>query len=87
MSARLLKAAAVGLTLGLVALSGGDLSADVKVKDAQKHIDTLRTTKDAKAKMVFVDGQLYEPEEVPAPSPSPKMEAGSEGGSGGTGAR
>ena len=33
-------------------------------------------TKDAKAKMVFVDGQLYEPEEAPAPSPSPKAEAG-----------
>jgi len=32
-------------------------------------------TKDAKAKMVFVDGQLYEPEE-PAPSPSPKAEGG-----------
>jgi imidazolonepropionase-like amidohydrolase len=28
-------------------------------------------TKDAKAKMVFVDGQLYEPEEAPSPSPSP----------------
>src|SRR5207247_8669087 len=28
-------------------------------------------TKDAKAKMVFVDGQLYEPEERPEPSPSP----------------
>jgi imidazolonepropionase-like amidohydrolase len=42
-------------------------------------------TKDAKAKMVFVDGQLYEPEETPAPSPSPKAEAGgAEGGSGGT---
>jgi imidazolonepropionase-like amidohydrolase len=33
-------------------------------------------TKDAKAKMVFVDGQLYEPEEAPSPSPSPKAEAG-----------
>jgi imidazolonepropionase-like amidohydrolase len=32
-------------------------------------------TKDAKAKMVFVDGQLYEPDEAPAPSPSPKAEA------------
>ena len=28
-------------------------------------------TKDAKAKMVFVDGRLYEPEERPEPSPSP----------------
>jgi imidazolonepropionase-like amidohydrolase len=28
-------------------------------------------TKEAKAKMVFVDGQLYEPEEKPQPSPSP----------------
>jgi hypothetical protein len=26
--------------------------------------------------MVFVDGQLYEPEEAPSPSPSPKAEAG-----------
>jgi len=25
--------------------------------------------------MVFVDGQLYEPDEAPAPSPSPKAEA------------
>jgi imidazolonepropionase-like amidohydrolase len=33
-------------------------------------------TKDAKARMVFVDGQLYEPDETPAPSPSPKAEAG-----------
>jgi len=42
-------------------------------------------TKDAKAKMVFVDGQLYEPEETPAPSPSPKAEGGgADGGSGGT---
>jgi len=32
-------------------------------------------TKEAKAKMVFVDGQLYEPDEAPAPSPSPKAEA------------
>jgi imidazolonepropionase-like amidohydrolase len=28
-------------------------------------------TKDAKPKMVFVDGQLYEPDETPSPSPSP----------------
>jgi imidazolonepropionase-like amidohydrolase len=28
-------------------------------------------TKDAKAKMVFVDGHLYEPEPSPSPSPSP----------------
>jgi imidazolonepropionase-like amidohydrolase len=28
-------------------------------------------TKDAKARMVFVDGRLYEPEEHPEPSPSP----------------
>jgi imidazolonepropionase-like amidohydrolase len=42
-------------------------------------------TKDAKARMVFVDGQLYEPEETPPPSPSPKAEAGgADGGSGGT---
>jgi imidazolonepropionase-like amidohydrolase len=42
-------------------------------------------TKDAKVKMVFVDGQLYEPEETPVPSPSPKAEAGGgDGGSGGT---
>jgi imidazolonepropionase-like amidohydrolase len=27
--------------------------------------------KDAKAKMVFVDGQLYEPEDKPDPRPSP----------------
>ena len=27
--------------------------------------------KDAKAKMVFVDGELYEPDEKPKPSPSP----------------
>ena len=33
-------------------------------------------TKDAKAKMVFVDGTLYEPDEAPAPSPSPRAEAG-----------
>lgn len=33
-------------------------------------------TKDAKAKMVFVDGQLYEPDEAPSPAPSPKAEAG-----------
>jgi imidazolonepropionase-like amidohydrolase len=33
-------------------------------------------TTDAKAKMVFVDGVLYEPEETPAPSPSPKAEGG-----------
>lgn len=33
-------------------------------------------TKDAKARMVFVDGRLYEPEEAPAPSPSPRAEAG-----------
>src|SRR5439155_17265731 len=42
-------------------------------------------TKDAKARMVFVDGQLYEPEEAPAPSPSPKAEGGGADGSGGTG--
>jgi imidazolonepropionase-like amidohydrolase len=28
-------------------------------------------TADAKAKMVFVDGEMYEPDEKPAPSPSP----------------
>jgi imidazolonepropionase-like amidohydrolase len=28
-------------------------------------------TKDAKAKLVFVDGELFEPEDKPAPSPSP----------------
>jgi imidazolonepropionase-like amidohydrolase len=33
-------------------------------------------TKDARARMVFVDGQLYEPEETPAPSPSPRGDAG-----------
>jgi imidazolonepropionase-like amidohydrolase len=33
-------------------------------------------TKDARARMVFVDGQLYEPEETPAPSPSPLGKAG-----------
>jgi len=33
-------------------------------------------SKDAKAKMVFVDGQLYEPDEAPSPSPSPRAEAG-----------
>lgn len=50
MSTRYLSAAAVaGLTAALVAVSG-DVAADVKVKDAPKHIDTLRTTKDAKAK-------------------------------------
>lgn len=50
MSARLMKAvAAAGLTAALVAFSG-DLSADVKVKDAQKYITELRTTKDNKAK-------------------------------------
>ena len=42
-------------------------------------------TKDAKPRMVFVDGQLYEPEETPTPSPSPTAEAGgADGGSGGT---
>ena len=42
-------------------------------------------TKDAKPRMVFVDGQLYEPEETPAPSPSPTAEAGgASAGSGGT---
>jgi len=43
-------------------------------------------TKDAKPKMVFVDGTLYEPEEpAPSPSPSPKAEeGGADGGSGGT---
>lgn len=50
MSRRLLNAAAVaGLTAVLVAFSD-DAAAQVKVKDAQKHIDTLRSTKDAKAK-------------------------------------
>ena len=40
-------------------------------------------TKDAKPRMVFVDGQLYEPDETTAPSPSPKAEAGgADGGSG-----
>jgi imidazolonepropionase-like amidohydrolase len=33
-------------------------------------------TEDAKPRMVFVDGQFYEPEETPAPAPSPKAEAG-----------
>jgi imidazolonepropionase-like amidohydrolase len=32
-------------------------------------------TKDAKAKMVFVDGQLYEPDEAPSPAPSPRAES------------
>ena len=50
MSARLIKAAAVaGLTAALVVVSG-DLSADVKVKDAEKYVKELRTTKDNKAK-------------------------------------
>jgi HEAT repeat protein len=50
MSTCYLSAAAVaGLTAALVAFSG-DVAADVKVKDAPKHIETLRTTKDAKAK-------------------------------------
>jgi imidazolonepropionase-like amidohydrolase len=42
-------------------------------------------TKDAKPKMVFVDGQLYEPDEAPSPSPSPWAEPGGEarGGLGG----
>src|SRR5262245_35996641 len=51
MSRRLLNAAAVaGLTAAVIALSG-DLAADVKVKDALKHIDTLRNSKDNKAKV------------------------------------
>jgi len=33
-------------------------------------------SKDAKAKMVFVDGQLYEPDEAPSPAPSPRAEPG-----------
>jgi imidazolonepropionase-like amidohydrolase len=33
-------------------------------------------TKDAKAKMVFVDGQVYEPDEAPSPAPSPRAESG-----------
>jgi HEAT repeat protein len=50
MSRRLLSAAALAvLTAVLVAVSG-DVTAQVKVKDAQKHIETLRTTKDNKAK-------------------------------------
>jgi imidazolonepropionase-like amidohydrolase len=32
-------------------------------------------SKDAKAKMVFVDGQLYEPDEAPSPAPSPRAES------------